>query len=86
MCADIKKLLPALVKVVTDDNVTRDNFKVTRSGLHWWNADVSYTEHRDRTLRNAMHLKTISEDHLVLVKTFEGVRLERLESNERLDR
>jgi len=86
MCADMQKLLPALAKVVTDDNVTRDNFKVTRHGLHWWTAEVSYTEHRDRTLQNVMHLKTVSEDHLVLVKTFDGVRLKRLESDERLDR
>jgi hypothetical protein len=86
MCADIQKLLPTLAKVVTEDNVTRDNLKVTHPGLHPWTAEVSYTEHRDRTLRNAMHLKTVSEDHLVLVKTFEGIRLKRLEYDERLDR
>ena len=74
------------MKVVTDDNVTREDFKVTRPSLHWWTAEVSYTEHRDRTLQNGMHLKTISEDHLVLVKTFAGMRLKRLESDERLDR
>jgi hypothetical protein len=33
-----------------------------------------------------MHLKTISADRLVLVKTFDGVRLKRLEYDERLDR
>ena len=86
MCADVQKLLPALAKVVTDVQVTRDNLKVTRHGLHWWTAEVSYTEHRDRTLQNALHLKTSSEDHLVLVKSFDGVRIKRLEADERLDR
>jgi hypothetical protein len=86
MCADLQKLLPVLAKVVTDVKVTRDNLKVTRHGLHWWTAEVSYNEHRDRTLQNGMHLKTLSADHLVLVKSFDGVRLKRLESDERLDR
>jgi hypothetical protein len=86
MCAYLQKVLPAMAKFVSDVKLTRDNFRATRHGLHWWTAEVSYTEHRDTTLKSALHLKTISEDRLILVKSFDGLRVRRLESEDGLDR
>ena len=86
MCAYLQKTVPAMSKAITAVSVTRENLKVTRQGLHWWTAEVSYMEHRDTTLGSTLHVKTISEDRLILVETFAGVRVKRLESEDRLVR
>lgn len=86
MCAYMQKTVPVMAKAITAVSVTRDNMKVTRHGLHWWTAEVTYTEHRDTAIGSALHLKTISDDRLILVKSFAGLRVKRLESDDRLDR
>jgi hypothetical protein len=86
MCAYLQKVLPPMAKAVTAVSVKRDNIVATRHGLHWWTANVSYTEHRDTTIGSALHLKTICDDRLILVKGFDGVHVKRLESENRLDR
>jgi hypothetical protein len=85
-CSYLHKSIPLLAKQVASTDVTRDHFTVTRDALHWWTANVSYTEHRDLTLVSGLHLKQVSEDHVTLVKTLKGLRLERLESDARLER
>jgi len=85
MCDYLHKIVPVMAKAISSENVTRDNFTMTRHGLHWWTADVSYTEHRDTTLGSKVHVKAISEDHLTLVKTFDGLLVKKLESEGHLD-
>ena len=86
MCAYLDKVVPLLAQKEKSVNVTRNSFTVTRYGLHWLTADVSYTEHREITLDSGLHLKQVSEDHLTLVKTLAGLRVTRLESDSRLVR
>lgn len=85
LCAYVRKLLPAMVRAVSSTNVTRDNLTVTRSWLHCWTAEVSYTEHRTTGLASGLSVRTVSDDRLTLVKSFGGVLVRRLESVSRLD-
>jgi hypothetical protein len=79
-CAYLDKALPAMSKALTGVQVTRDDFTIKRDPWHWWTADVSYTEHRTTSLAGGVELKTLGQDHLVLVKTLTGVRVKRLEA------
>jgi hypothetical protein len=62
-------------------DVKRNDFKVTRSWLHPWTAQVSYQEDRTTTM-SKLHvaLHTQSEDELTLVQTFKGVKLRALKT------
>jgi hypothetical protein len=64
-----------------ESQVTRHDFTVTRSWLHPWTAQVSYHETRTTrmTLVNAT-LNTVGDDKWILVYTFGGVKVLRLES------
>jgi hypothetical protein len=60
-------------------DVKRNDFKVTRSWLHPWTAQVSYKEDRTTTMSKLnVSLHTQSEDELTLVQTFQGVKLRAL--------
>jgi len=59
--------------------------EVTRSWLHPWTADLSYSEKRTTRIRAAkVTLKTESDDEWTLVQTFSGVKVKRLVSEVRL--
>jgi hypothetical protein len=83
-CEYLDKVVPLLAQKVRSTNTTRDNLTVTRDPLHWWTAEVSYTEHEETTLDSGLHMKTEDENHLTLVKTVEGLRVRRLDSHSRL--
>jgi len=58
-----------------------DDVEVTRSWLHPWTADLSYSESRTTRIRAAkVTLKTESEDEWTLVQTFGGMKVKRLVS------
>ena len=62
-----------------------DDVEVTRSWLHPWTADISYSEKRTTRIRAAkVSLKTESEDEWTLVQTFSGMKVKRLVSEVRL--
>ena len=62
-----------------------EDVEVTRSWLHPWTADLSYSESRTTRIRAAnVTLKTESEDEWTLVQTFSGVKVKRLVSEVRL--
>jgi hypothetical protein len=64
-----------------ESQVTRHDFKVTRSWLHPWTAQVSYHETRTtRMTRVDATLDTVSDDRWILVNTVGGVKALRLES------
>jgi hypothetical protein len=79
-CDYLERALPLMSKALRSMNVTRDDFLVRHRPWHWWTADVSYTEHRRAELVGGLELKTQGEDHLVLVKTLSGLRVQRLEA------
>jgi len=80
-CAHIKTISAAMALLQPTTNVRRENFTATRSFAHPWTADVSYTEFRSTSIpRAGIQQNTESEDKLVLVKTFGGVKIQRLES------
>jgi hypothetical protein len=85
-CDSLNKVLPRLAQSVKSTNTTRDNLTVTRDATHWWTADVSYIEHEEMTLDTGMHLKQVSENHLMLVKTLRGLRVKRLVSDSQLEK
>lgn len=63
------------------EQVTREDFSVTREWLHPWMVHVSYHEKRTSTLTKVgATLRKISDDRLTLVQTFDGVKLLRIES------
>ncbi len=85
-CAYVKKSVPMMAKIMSSSQVTREEFKVERKGLlHWWTAEVSYTELRTTGIARTLNVKTISEDKLILTKTFSGVLVKRLESESYMD-
>ena len=79
-CDYLDRALPLMSKALRSTNVVREDFVVKHRPWHWWTADVSYTEHRRMGMVGGVELKTKGEDHLVLVKTLSGLRLERLEA------
>lgn len=85
LCAYLRKLAPVMARAITSTNVSRDNLTVAHSWLHPWTAEVSYTEHRTTGIASRGTVKTISSDHIALVKSLRGVLVTRLESVSRLD-
>jgi len=62
-------------------HVERKDIAIKRDWLHPWTAEVSYTESMTMTIPRAnVTIKTESDDKLVLVRTFSGVKIRRLES------
>lgn len=84
-CDSLNKVLPRLAQSLKSVNTTRENIVVTRDPMHWWTADVAYTEHEEMTLDTGVHLKQVSENHLTLIKTVKGLRVKRLVSDSRLE-
>ncbi|MEJ0087047.1 MAG: hypothetical protein WDO72_15320 [Pseudomonadota bacterium] len=68
-----------------ETRATRANFTVTRNWLHPWTAHVSYHETRTTHMKLAnVTLNTVSDDQWILVNTFAGLKVLRLESESRL--
>jgi len=83
LCAQLKVAVPAMSLLKASTNVQRDNFVAKRELLHPWTAQVSYSEKRTTNLQRAgVQRSTESDDKLVLVKTFSGIKIQRLESEE----
>jgi len=62
-----------------------DDIEVTRSWLHPWTADISYSEKRTMRIRAAkLMIKSESDDEWTLVQTFSGMKVMRLVSEARL--
>ncbi len=61
-------------------NVSFEDVSVKRDWLHPWTSEVSYTEHRTLSIPSIQqNFHTISEDEIVLVQTFSGVKLRKLD-------
>jgi hypothetical protein len=62
-------------------NVSFEDVSVKRDWLHPWTSEVSYTEDRTLSIPSIQqNFHTISEDTIVLVHTFSGVKLRKLRS------
>jgi hypothetical protein len=62
-------------------NVSFEAVSVKRDWLHPWTSEVSYTEDRTLSIPSIQqNFHTTSEDTLVLVHTFSGVKLRKLRS------
>lgn len=80
VCGYLERVLPLASRALTSMQVTRDEFVIRHRAWHWWTADVSYAEHRRALLVGGVEVKTQGDDHLVLVKTLSGLRVQRLEA------
>jgi|HubBroStandDraft_5_1064220.scaffolds.fasta_scaffold408641_1 hypothetical protein len=85
LCAYLRKLEPAMARAGVTSTVTRENISVTRSWLHPWTAELSYTEHRTTLVPSRGSIRTVSNDRIALVKSLRGVLITRLESVIRID-
>jgi hypothetical protein len=85
LCSYLRKLEPAMARAGVTSSVTREDLSVTRSWLHPWSAEVSYTEHRTTLVPSHGTIKTVSNDRIALVKSLKGVLIKRLESVSRVD-
>ena len=84
-CGFVSEAAKGMDLIGAGTQVTRDNFTVTRSWLHPWTVQVSYSEDRITTMsRINQSLHTEGEDELTLVQTLRGVKLLHLESRTRL--
>jgi hypothetical protein len=81
LCDKTHEQVDALSKVPHAMRVDFKDVAVTRSWLHPWTSEISYSEDRTITIRGAnLSLSTISEDTITLVQTFSGVKLLKLEA------
>ena len=85
-CDYVRKTTPVMARMTAGVHMTRDNIKIERHGLHWWTADVTYVEHWTFSVGGGLSLESVSEDHVILVKTLSGVFLKRLESQSYLEK
>ena len=85
LCAYVTKASKGMALLGVSMETHIDDIEVTRSWLHPWTADVSYSEARTTRIRAAkVSLKTESEDEWTLVQTFSGIKVKRLVSEVRL--
>jgi hypothetical protein len=81
LCAKTHEQVDALAKVPHTMRVDFNDVTVTRSWLHPWTSEVSYSEDRTLAIRGAnVTFRTTSEDIITLVQTFSGVKLLKLEA------
>jgi hypothetical protein len=86
LCELVKKVSAVQALVPMSMTVRRDNLIVEHGFLHCWTAEISYFEHQSASIPSrGFSLKTVSENHLTLVKTWSGVVIKRLETQARID-
>jgi len=79
-CETTQEQVAALQKVPHTMHVEFNDLTVTRSWLHPWTSEVSYTEDRSFTIRGAnLTLNTTSDDTITLVQTLSGVKLRKVQ-------
>lgn len=79
LCELTRESVAALRSVPMRMSVEWNDFEVTRSWLHPWTSEVSYTEDRSMTIRGAnLRINTTSDNTITLVQTFSGVKLRKL--------
>ena len=62
-------------------NVQWNDVEVTRSWLHPWTSEVSYTEDRALSIPGTnVQIRTTSENTMKLVMTFSGVKMRAIDS------
>ena len=75
-CQTTQEQVAALQKVPHTMRTEFNDVTVTRSWLHPWTSEISYTEDRAFTIRGAnLTLNITSDDTITLVQTFSGVKL-----------
>ncbi len=79
LCDKTHEQVDALSKVPHTMRVDFDDITVSRSWLHPWTSEISYSEQRTLAIRGAnVSLNTTSEDTITLVQTLSGVKLLKL--------
>jgi hypothetical protein len=81
LCQLTHETVTAMGKVPHRMNVRWDDIEVTRSWLHPWTSEVSYTEERTMSMQGVnIRINTTSDDNITLVQTLSGVKLRKLEA------
>ena len=79
LCGLTHEASAALRKLPVKMNVEWSELEVTRSWLHPWTSEISYTEDRTLSIRGAnVRLNTTSDNTITLVQTLSGVKLRKL--------
>ena len=81
LCDKTREQIDALGKVPHTMHVNFNDVTVTRSWLHPWTSEITYSEDRTFTIRGAnVRFNTTSDDTITLVQTFSGVKLLKLDA------
>jgi hypothetical protein len=80
-CEQTRETVAGLKLLQHNSHVQFDDVHVKRSWLHPWTSEVSYTEDRQLTIAAiGQTFHTISDDTIILVHTFSGVKLRKVTS------
>ena len=86
LCTLFEQTVPMMAAGGMKVDTERQDMKVKREILlHPWTAEVAFTEKQSTTIQagqRSMTLKTESDDKYVLVMTFGGVKVKKLESEQ----
>jgi hypothetical protein len=84
-CEQTRQSVAGLELLPHGSNVRFEDVSVKRDWLHPWTSELSYTEDRSLAIPAiGQTFHTVSEDTLVLVHTFAGVKLRKVRSEARL--
>lgn len=80
-CEQTRKTVAGLKLLPHASHVQFEDVHVDRSWLHPWTSEVSYTEDRRLTIHSIGEtFHTVSDDTIILVNTFSGVKLRKVTS------
>lgn len=79
-CAYVTNATKGVTAMGLETTVSRNDFTLARAWLHPWSVRVHYREDRTTTTKQFAPFRSQGEDDLLLVLTFDGVKLRRLDS------
>jgi hypothetical protein len=80
ICGYLKQAAAAFTVLQASTHSEFDQVRIVRSGFPWLSAKVSYVERTTVQAGPLPTMLTTSEDALVLVRTFAGIRIKSIES------